>query len=63
MKDEEKMMCQLVFDKGNLLEVLESECDGVNISCYVVELNGSKYTLTSHDGEWIYFNHIIESWR
>ena len=63
MSNEEKMMCQLVFDKGDVVSVLNSECDGIKIVCYIVDLNGESYTLTSHDGEWIYFNNIIKSGR
>ena len=50
MSNEEKMMCQLVFDKGDVVSVLNSECDGIKIVCYIVDLNGESYTLTSHDG-------------
>ena len=57
MKDEEKKMCQLVYDKGNIISVLNTECDGLEISCYVIELDGETYTVTSHNGEWVYFHH------
>lgn len=52
-----KNICEAVLNEGTVLNKDEFECEGIAVECYLVEYLGEKYTLTKHDGEWIYFHH------
>ena len=56
MKEQDKRMCEVLFKDCNIINKDEFMCDNINVECYSVEYLGHEYTLTKHNGEWVYFH-------
>lgn len=59
MRADEKMICESVFAKAEIVEKSEYNCEGIKVETYEVMYLGEKYIMTKNDGEWVYFLHEI----
>lgn len=55
MNEIEKTTCDEVLRYGYIKNDNSFECEGINVRCYLIEYGNREYTLTKHNGEWIYF--------
>lgn len=54
----EKQICtEVLRDATSILRHEEFECEGKKVIQFTVIYEGEKYSLTKHDGEWVYFFH------
>ena len=54
-----KNICDEILRYGTIIKDNEYECDGDCIRQYTMKYENEEYIMTKCNGEWIYFNHII----
>jgi len=59
MTNGEKSVCDVVLDNGIVIEEKCFEHKGVHVENYMVEYRGERYSMTKHNGEWVYFHHYF----
>lgn len=57
MTTAEKNICSEVLRDATYVEHEEFECEGIKVIQFNVICDGESYTMTKHDGEWVYFHH------
>lgn len=58
--DVEKKIWDDVLKEGTMLDAKCFYVDDIKVQQWVVELAGEEYHLTKHNGEWVYFHHVIK---
>lgn len=61
MSTVEKSICEDLLKEGTVLNVDRFTCEGINVECFSIEYLNETYTMTRHDGEWVYFHHNIKA--
>lgn len=61
MNEIEKRICEEIFEEGNVIwQESEVSKEGLKMEFFAVELDGEEYDMTKHNGEWVYFHHVIK---
>lgn len=56
MTSMEKMLCSEILRDATSATHKEFDCEGVHVIQYDVECDGERYTMTKHNGEWVYIH-------
>lgn len=56
MTQAEKAICDDILKGGEVVVHDRFTAEGKDIECYKVHYSGEDYTMTKHDGEWVYFH-------
>ena len=57
MSKEEQQLCYEIIRDGDIIRLEKFMCDNVRTVCYLVVYYGRFYSITTRDGEFIYFFH------
>jgi hypothetical protein len=57
MTSMEKMLCSEILRDATSATHKEFDCEGVHVIQYDVICDEEKYTMTKHNGEWVYIHH------